>query len=457
MENIVALILAAGKGTRMQSKLPKVLHAVGGIPMVGQVLRTVTRAGITRKIVVIGFGGDEVASYLQGKAETVIQAQQLGTGHAVLQAESLLKNERGILLVTCGDTPLVRPETFKELIAYHQSMKASATVLTTIMPDATGYGRIIRNQEEKVVKIVEQKDCTDAEKKVQEVNTGIYCFDLEKLWGLLHNLTNTNAQGEYYLTDVISLLVQADQCVAAYAVSNYSETLGVNSRVQLAEAEQILRMRKLHSLMEMGVTIIDPHHTYVDMDVQVGKDTILYPGTILQGDTTIGDDCVIGPYTRLENVRMGNGNHIQFTYAHDCEIKNHCEVGPFVHFRPQTVIGNHVKVGNYMEVKNSFIGDNSKLPHLSYIGDSDVGQGVNIGCGTITVNFNGREKHRTVIKDHAFIGCNSNLVAPVQVGERAFVAAGTTVTKNVPADSLSVSRTPQRNIDKWVTEQTYKK
>ena len=317
--------------------------------------------------------------------------------------------------------------------------------------------RVIRDDNGQVVKIVEQKDGTPEELAVQEVNAGIYCFDMDFLWDMLHDVTNDNAQGEYYLTDIIGMLVAAGKVVSAFAAPDYRETLGVNSRLQMAEAEQVLRRRKLKQLMADGVTVIDPGNTYVDTTVSVGRDTILYPGTILEGSTVIGENCCVGPYVRMTNVKMGNGDHLQFTYAHDCEIKNGCEIGPFVHFRPNTVIGNGVKVGNYMEVKNSTIGDGTKLPHLSYIGDSDVGSGVNIGCGTITVNYDGREKHRTTICDHAFVGCNSNLVSPVVIGEYAYVGAGSTITKNVPAKALSVARAKQRNIEGWVKDDTYKK
>lgn len=456
MKNTIALILAAGKGTRMKSKFPKVLHKVGGIPMVEQVLRAVKKAGTQRQIVVVGFGGEQVQEYLGDQAETVMQQQQLGTGHAVLQAEPLLQGEQGTLLVTCGDTPLVQAETFSELMDCHEKSGAAATILTAHMPDPTGYGRVIRNDQGQVVKIVEQKDGTPEELAVDEVNAGIYCFDLSLLWDLLHQVGNNNAQGEYYLTDIIGMLVSAGKVVSAFAAPSYEETLGVNSRRQMAAAEQVLRQRKLGELMDEGVSIIDPKNTYVDTTVTVGRDTVLYPGTILEGDTVIGEDCQVGPYVRMTNVKMGDSDHAQFMYAHDCEIKNGCEIGPFVHFRPNTVIGNHVKVGNYMEVKNSHVGDGTKLPHLSYIGDSDVGSGVNIGCGTITVNFDGRVKHRTVIGDHAFVGCNSNLVSPVTIGDYAYIGAGSTITKDVPAKALSVGRARQKNIEGWVKDDTYK-
>ena len=366
MKDIIALILAAGKGTRMKSSMPKVLHKVGGVPMVEQVLRAVKAAGTQRQVVVVGFGGEAVQEYLGDRAETVVQEQQLGTGHAVMQAEPLLSGLSGTLLVTCGDTPLVTEDTFRSLLAHHEATQAAATVLTAVMPDPTGYGRVIRNEKGQVVKIVEQKDGSPEELAVREVNAGIYCFDMELLWQMLHNVTNNNAQGEYYLTDIIGMLVDAGKVVSAFAAPDYKETLGVNSRLQMAEAEQVLRRRKLEQLMTDGVTVIDPNNTYVDTTVSVGRDTVLYPGTILEGSTVIGENCQVGPYVRMTNVVMGSGDHLQFTYAHDCEIKNGCEIGPFVHFRPNTVIGNDVKVGNYMEVKNSTVGDGTKLPHFQY-------------------------------------------------------------------------------------------
>ena len=299
MEEVIALVLAAGKGTRMKSKLPKVLHKAGGVPMVGQVLRAVKDAGTKREIVVVGFGAEAVTAYVGETAETVVQKEQLGTGHAVLQAESLLQGEKGILLVTCGDTPLVRTETFRALLDCHKKTQASATVLTACMPDPAGYGRVIRSADGKVSKIVEQKDGTSQELAVNEVNAGIYCFELPELWELLHRIGNNNAQGEYYLTDIIGMLVADGKTVSAVAAEDYRETLGVNSRLQLAQAEKILRERKLEELMTEGVTVQDPSNTYVETTVTVGRDTVLYAGTVLEGRTVIGENCEIGPWQML--------------------------------------------------------------------------------------------------------------------------------------------------------------
>jgi len=409
--NIASLILAAGKGTRMKSKLPKVLHKVGGKAMVERVLETVQSIGTNRDVVIVGFGGDAVQNYLGNRAEFVRQEEQNGTGHAVKMAQPVLGDYDGTILLLCGDTPLVTKESLEALLEEHKNSGAAATILTAHMPDPTGYGRIIRNEAGSVVRIVEQKDGKPEELAVQEVNTGMYAFDSEKLWPCLDQLSDDNAQGELYITDVVGILVNGG----------------------------------------------DPANTYVAPEVTVGADTILHPGTILEGDTVIGERCEIGPHTRLTNVKVGNDTIIHFTYGHDCEVKDGVDVGPYVHLRPNTVLGNKVHVGNFVEVKNSNVGEGTKFPHLSYIGDSDVGSGVNIGCGTITVNYDGKVKHRTTIGDGAFVGCNSNLVAPVTVGNYSYVGAGSTITKNVPDKALAVGRSKQIVKENWVTDDTFKK
>ncbi len=457
MNDVTAVILAAGKGTRMKSTMPKVLHKIGGKPMVEQVLHTVKEIDIKESVVIVGFGGEAVQSYLGDQAKYAVQKEQNGTGHAVQQTETLLGNKKGTILVLCGDTPLITGETLVGMLDTHKKEGASATILTAKIDNPTGYGRIIRNDKDDVVRIVEQKDGTEEELAVQEINTGIYAFDSMHLWPALEQINGNNAQGELYLTDVIAILVNEGKKVAAYVTSTPEETLGVNSRAQLAEGERILRERVNLQLMDQGVTIIDPATTYVAPTVTVGKDTILYPGTILEGDTQIGEDCIIGPHTRLTNVVVGHHNTIHFTYGHDCEIKNGTDIGPYVHLRPNTVIGDYVHIGNFVEVKNSTVGEGTKFPHLSYIGDADIGSGVNIGCGTITVNYDGKNKHRTIIGNDAFIGCNSNLIAPVQIGNKSYVGAGSTITKDVPSKALAVGRSKQLIKEDWVTEDTFKK
>ena len=364
--NIASLILAAGKGTRMKSKLPKVLHKVGGKAMVERVLETVQSIGTNRDVVIVGFGGDAVQNYLGERAEFVRQEEQNGTGHAVKMAQPVLGDYDGTILLLCGDTPLVTKESLEALLEEHKNSGAAATILTAHMPNPTGYGRIIRNEVGSVVRIVEQKDGKPEELAVQEVNTGMYAFDSKKLWPCLDQLSDDNAQGELYITDVVGILVNGGDKVSAYMTKDFEESLGVNSRLQLAEAEAILKHRKNVELMTAGVTIIDPENTYVAPEVTVGADTILHPGTILEGDTVIGERCEIGPHTRLTNVKVGNDTIIHFTYGHDCEVKDGVDVGPYVHLRPNTVLGNKVHVGNFVEVKNSNVGEGTKFPHLSY-------------------------------------------------------------------------------------------
>jgi len=452
MSDLLAVILAAGKGTRMKSALPKVLHSIGGKPMVEHVLAAAHMAGAERKVVVVGFGAGSVEATLGPQAEYVVQAEQLGTGHAVMQVDSCLQDFDGTVMVLCGDTPLLRGQTLAKLFAAHQAAQASATVLTACMTNPTGYGRVIRDDRGQVLRIVEQKDANSCELAVNEVNTGIYCFERKALFDALHSITCNNVQGEYYLTDVIGILAKAQAKVWGVQVDDAEETLGINSRMQLAEAEKILRKRKLVSLMENGVTIMDIDSTFIDDQVCIEPDTVIYPFTWIEGATTIGKGCEIGPSSRIQNSSIGEDTTLHFIYAHDCQIGNHVTVGPYVHLRPNTVLADGVKIGNFVEVKNSQVGAFSKIPHLSYIGDTDMGEKVNIGSGTITVNYDGKKKHRTIVEDGAFIGCNTNLVAPVTVGKGAYVAAGSTITKSVPPAALGVARARQSNIEDWVNK-----
>jgi len=449
MSDLVTVILAAGKGTRMKSAMPKVLHKAGGKAMLQHVIDAAQAAGAKRNIVVVGFGGAVVQEAVGTQAEVVVQKEQLGTGHAVLQAAPLLREEHGTVMVLCGDTPLLTGELLKKLYDAHREAGAKATVLTAVMPDATGYGRIIRTATGTVEKIVEHKDASDAERRVREVNSGIYCFEKDDLFTALAQVTCDNAQGEYYLPDVLSILRQKGEKIWAVAADDYESTLGINSRVQLAGAEKILRRRKNIELMESGVTIMDPDSTFIDADVTVGRDTVIYPFTWLEGDTHVGENCTLGPSSRFSDALIGSGVTAQFVYAHSCEMADGVTMGPYVHIRPNTKLAAKVKIGNFVEVKNSNIGLGTKLPHLSYIGDCDMGSGVNMGCGTITVNYDGKKKSRTVIGDNAFVGCNSNLVAPVTIGEGAYVAAGSTITKEVPPSDLAVARARQKNIAGW--------
>ena len=451
MQDMVAVILAAGKGTRMKSNLPKVLHEVGGKPMLRHVTAAAQAAGAGRMVVVVGFGGEQVATVMGDEGlEYVTQAQQLGTGHAVMQAKQVLQGYQGTILLLCGDTPLLRPATLQSLRRAHQAGGAAATVLTAKLADPSGYGRILRTDAGNVCGIVEQKDATPEQIRINEINTGIYCFEAGPLFTALDGLTCNNAQQEYYLTDVLAILAQSGQTVGAVTVDDFEETLGINSRVQLAEAEAILRRRKLVELMESGVTVMDPASTFIDAGVAIGRDTVIYPFTWIEGQTVIGEDCRIGPNTRIADSVIGNGVTLHFVYGHECNVDDGATVGPYVHLRPAAKLAAGVKVGNFVEIKNSQVGRGSKVPHLSYIGDTDMGAGVNIGCGAITVNYDGKKKHRTTIGDNAFIGCNTNLVAPVSVGDGAYTAAGSTITKDVPPRALGVGRARQTNIAGWV-------
>ena len=417
--------------------------------MLQHVLDASAAAGSERSVVIVGFGGETVKTAIGSQAEFVEQKEQLGTGHAVMQAGPLLKNETGTVMVLCGDTPLLTGELLKKLYDAHKEAGAKATVLTAIMPDATGYGRIIRTATGTVEKIVEHKDATEAERKVQEVNSGIYCFEAQDLFQALSEVTCDNAQGEYYLPDVLEILRNKGEKIWAVAADDYESTLGINSRVQLSGAEKILRRRKNIELMDSGVTIMDPDSTFIDADVTVGRDTVIYPFTWLEGTTTVGEACEIGPNTRFTDTKICNHVTAHFSYGHECEIADEVILGPYVHLRPNTKLAHKVKIGNFVEVKNSNIGEGTKLPHLSYIGDCDMGSGVNMGCGTITVNYDGKTKFRTKVGNDAFIGCNSNLVAPVEVGDGAYVGAGSTITKNVPPADLAIARARQTNIAGW--------
>lgn len=458
MSELTAVILAAGQGTRMKSSYPKVLHKVCGVPMVKQVIRVVREGGFSKCVVITGFKEELVREALEKENVSFVhQEEQLGTGHAVIQAMPAFEQDKdGYVLVICGDTPLLEGKTISRLYEECRKSGAAASVLTAMLDDPFGYGRVIRDENGNMLSIVEQKDGTPEQLAIHEINTGTYVFKAGPLMEALAQIDNHNAQGEYYLTDVFGIMIRKGLKVIPLISDNPDETMGVNSRIQLSQADRILRLRKAEELMAEGVSIIDPEHTYVEQDVQVGRDTVLLPGTILSGKTVVGEGCRIGPDTELADVKCGDFTHLNRVYAHECTIGNCNEIGPFVHLRPNTVLHDHIKIGNFVEVKNSNVDDGTKLPHLIYCGDSDLGKHVNFGCGTVTVNFDGKNKHRCTIDDHAFIGCNTNLVAPVHIGERAFTAAGSTITKDVPARALSVARAKQKNIEEWVNDDTYK-
>ena len=453
MTNIFAIVLAAGQGTRMKSKLYKVLHPVCGKPMVEHVVDNIyTLQDVERIVTVVGHGAEMVKEQLGNKSEYVLQAEQLGTAHAVLQAEEILAAEEGTTLVVCGDTPLIRPETMKALYDYHIAQNAKATILTAIAQDPTGYGRIIRGEDGNVELIVEQKDANVEQQKVTEINTGTYCFDNKALFEALKLVKNENAQGEYYLPDVIEILQKQGEIVAAYSTSSFEETLGVNDRFALSQAEEIMRARINEFHMRNGVTIINPSSTHISSDAVIGSDTVLKPGTVIEGKTVIGSDCVIGPNSQIVNSIIGDATTVNNSVITESTVGNATAIGPFAHLRPDSKLGDHVKIGNFVEVKKSVLGNDTKVSHLSYIGDAEIGQNVNIGCGSITVNYDGINKFKTTIEDDVFVGCNSNLVAPVTLGAGSFIAAGSTITKDVPSDALAIARSRQENKLEYVSK-----
>jgi bifunctional UDP-N-acetylglucosamine pyrophosphorylase/glucosamine-1-phosphate N-acetyltransferase len=441
----MAIVLAAGQGKRMKSKLYKVLHSVCGKPMVGHVLDTVKEANAERTVVIVGHGAEMVKATLGDAAEYVLQEQQLGTGHAVRQAEALLGGEEGTTIVICGDTPLVQAATINAMLELHASSGAAATVLTASFDNPTGYGRVIRGEDGTVQRIVEQKDCSPAEAAVKEINTGTYCFDNQKLFAALAKVTSNNAQGEYYLTDVIGIFREAGESVQGYCTADLAEAIGVNDRVALAEAERLMRERINRNHLLGGVTFIDAASTYIEAGVQIGSDTIIYPGTVLRGTTVIGEDCVIGPQADIMDSTIGNGVTVKYSVVAESVVGDTSSIGPYANLRPGSKLGVSCKIGDFVELKNASLDDGSKVSHLSYVGDAKVGKEVNIGCGAITVNYDGYNKFVTEIGDNAFVGSNVNLIAPVKIGDGAYVVAGSTITQDVPAGDLAIARERQVN------------
>ncbi|HHQ1149851.1 TPA: bifunctional UDP-N-acetylglucosamine diphosphorylase/glucosamine-1-phosphate N-acetyltransferase GlmU [Listeria innocua] len=445
MSKRYAVVLAAGQGTRMKSKLYKVLHPVCGKPMVEHVVDQISTLDVDKVVTIVGHGAEKVQEHLAGKSEFVKQDEQLGTAHAVLQAKSELAGKDGVTLVVCGDTPLIEASTMEALLKYHHEKRAKATILTTVIEDPTGYGRIIRDDLGIVEKIVEHKDATEKEQRISEINTGTYCFDNKALFEALENVSNDNVQGEYYLPDVIKILKDADEVVAAYKMESFEESLGVNDRIALAEASKLMQRRINENHMRNGVTLVNPENTYIDIDVKIGQDTVIEPGVMLRGKTVIGDDCVVTSGTEIVSSVIGERVHVRNSSIFESKVGDDVQIGPYAHLRPESDIHNHVKIGNYVETKKAVVGEGTKLPHFIYMGDAEIGKNVNVGCGSIAVNYDGKNKAKTIIGDNVFVGCNSNLIAPVKVGDRAFIAAGSTITKDVPEDALGIARAKQDN------------
>jgi bifunctional UDP-N-acetylglucosamine pyrophosphorylase / glucosamine-1-phosphate N-acetyltransferase len=460
---VAAVVLAAGKSTRMRSKLPKTLHPVCGRPLLVHILDALGAAGAGRRIVIVGHQAEAVRATLDdcygaGVIEYAEQTEQKGTGHAAQMAESLLGSHVGTVLVLPGDTPLISRDILAKLIAFHHERGAAATLLTTVLPhDAGSYGRILRDASGDVLGIVEARDANAEQLAVREISTSIYAFDGPSLFRALHDLRPDNALGELYLTDVIGLLRAAGQTVTALISPDPDIVLGVNTRVELADVSEKMRHRLLRDLMLSGVSIIDPASTFVEAGVQIGADTTIHPFTHLVGETVIGEDGVIGPHAHLINARLGDRVRVRSCYIEDSEIGDDCVVGPFARIRPGSRLAAKVRIGNFVETKAAVLHEGVSAGHLTYLGDAEIGAHTNIGAGTITCNYDGYTKSRTTIGARSFIGTNTTLVAPVNIGDNAFTAAGSVITDDVPADALAIARERQSVKEGWMARRRQEK
>ncbi|WP_353989883.1 bifunctional UDP-N-acetylglucosamine diphosphorylase/glucosamine-1-phosphate N-acetyltransferase GlmU [Pediococcus argentinicus] len=445
MDKKFTIILAAGHGTRMKSKLYKVLHPIAGKAMVDHVLTQVEQTNMDEIVTVVGHGAEKVEELLGDRTKYALQSEQLGTGHAVLQTEDLLGDEDGMTMIVSGDTPLFKASTFEELFDYHRQKGAAATILTANADDPFSYGRIIRNNVGVVSKIVEQKDATREEAEITEINTGVYCFDNKKLFAAIHQVKNDNAQGEYYLPDVIGIMKDQGEIVAAYQMKDFSESMGVNDRRALAVATDVMKKRINEMHMVNGVTIVDPSSTYIDCDVKIGSDTVIEPGVQLQGNTVIGGDVVVGAHSKIVDSTIGNRVVITSSTIEESIMHDDSNIGPNSHLRPKSELGEFVHVGNFCEVKNATLGARTKMGHLSYVGDATLGTDINIGCGVVFVNYDGINKHHSTVGNYSFVGSNANIVAPVTLEDHSYVAAGSTITNDVKEFEMGIARGRQVN------------
>lgn len=455
MENRYAIILAAGKGSRMKSSLYKVLHPVAGKPMVEHVIEQVEAINVDEIVTIVGFGAEMVKDHLGERSKYALQTEQLGTGHAVLATADLLKDKKGTTLVICGDTPLLTSDTLDKLVKHHEETNAKATILSAIARDASGYGRIVRNDNNLVEKIVEHKDASEEELLINEFNTGTYCFDNEFLFEALTKVGNDNAQGEYYLPDVISILKEQGEIVTAFVMDSEDESMGVNDRVALAKASQLMNARINEAHMRNGVTFVDPSNTYIESDVVIGHDTLIEPGVILRGKTVIGDNCYISTNSDIKDSILGNHVKVHSSNIKESTIRDGADVGPYAHIRPNSEIHENAHIGNFVEIKKATIGKESKVGHLTYVGDATLGKDINVGCGTVFVNYDGKNKFHTTIGDHSFIGSGTNLVGPVTLGRNSATAAGSTITEDVPEDALGIARGRQSNLEGYAKKMPY--
>lgn len=449
------LILAAGEGKRMKTGQPKVLQQILFKPMINWVIDSAASADIDKIFVVEGHLHEQLSEYLESTygslVNTILQEQQLGTGHAVMRAaEELRKLGEGDVAVLCGDAPFISSGILKRSYNAHVSGKNALTVLTAEAGNPYGYGRILRDPDGSLEGIVEEKDATDSQKQICEINSGVYWFHIPALLRALTELKNNNAQGEYYLTDIVTIFRERGCKCGVYKLDSMEDMAAANDRTQLLELNRIAKKAVLEKLMSDGVAVYDDSGIIISPDAEIGRDTVILPGTIIRGKVKIGENCTIGPNSLIDNCVFGDNVVFNASQAYHSTVENGATIGPFAHLRPNSILKAGVHVGDFVEIKNSVIGEGSKVPHLTYVGDSDVGKRVNFGCGSVTVNYDGINKHRTVIGDNVFIGCNTNLVAPVKVSDNVYTAAGSTITKNVPENALAVARSRQSNIEGWV-------
>lgn len=450
MGSLAIIVLAAGKGTRMKSDLAKVLHSLAGVPMLSFTLDLARSLKPDRLVIVVGSQRELIKERFATQGVIFVdQEEQLGTGHAVLVAGPALKGFKGTVLILCADVPLLQEATIKKFLKSHEDGRATVSVLITRLENPHGYGRILREESGHLLRIVEEKDLHSGEEAIQEINTGIYGVESSFLLEALSSLSNRNAQGEYYLTDIVEKASLQGKKAIGFLAQDSSEVMGINTRLDLARAGEWLRQKIAERHMLAGVTIIDPKNTYIDREVKIGKDTVVYPNCHLCGQTSLGENCLVEPGCKITDTRVGSFVTIKASSViAGSVIEDHVEVGPFAHLRPQTVLKEGSKIGNFVEVKKSIVGRGTKANHLSYIGDATLGEKVNVGAGTITCNYDGRKKHPTIIEDGVFVGSNTELVAPIKIGRGSYIGAGSTITKEVPPDTLAVSRSRQRHYKK---------
>ena len=451
MEDTAIIVMAAGKGKRMKSNSPKILHHLAGKPILSYILKTINKVEAKKRIFVIGYKTEKIKELI-GKGEEiefVEQAEPLGTAHAVLQTKSCLSDFKGDVLILSGDISLLTVQTLKKLLRSHKLKRYNCTLISSILEDPRGYGRIIRDEKGRITGIVEEVDLPEEKRGIKEVNGGVYCFNKNDLFRALEKIVPDNQQKEYYLTDTVKILLAEGLEVGSLMVEDPSEIWGINNQVDLAKATERVYQRVSESLMLQGVTIIDPSSTFIEEGVKIGQDTVIYPFSMIQKDTKIGKNCQIGPYSQLINSKIGEGVRVWASIVEESRIGEGAHIGPYAHLRPGSEIKKGVRIGNFVEVKKSTVGEGSKAAHLTYLGDALIGKGVNIGAGTITCNYDGEKKNKTIIEDEVFIGSNNSLVAPVKIGRRAYTGAGSAITEDVPAESLAIARSRQRNIVGW--------